>query len=87
MIDMKAYGLPKPRQLGNLELSLIVAIILLLAYWLLSPAEPAYVKMTKAAYQRAIAQARIDAAREAMNATTDRECFMDWKTRPKTGTM
>lgn len=87
MTDLKHMGLPRSRQMSVTEAALLVLIVVL-TVWSCVPTRPANsVTMSKVEYQRAIAQARIDAAREVLNSTTDRECWMDWKTRPKTGTM
>jgi hypothetical protein len=82
MTDMKHRGLSPPRQMSAVEAMLLILIVAFTA-WSFLPESPKVV-MTPDEYQRAIAQARIEAAREAFTAVrADGECWMGWKTNPR----
>lgn len=64
--------------------ALIAIIVVGTGYGLVADDPGRKVVMSTAEFERVIEQARIDAAREAFAAAqADRECFMDWGTKPK----
>lgn len=90
--DLKGYGLPPepsamPAALWNLCLALVALIALLTAYSLVADAPERMVLMSRAQFEQRITEARIAAAREALDAMecpapTWRGMFRDQRPTP-----
>lgn len=69
---------------SNIVTALLALIVIGTAYGLTADDPDKKVVLTPAEYRQAIAQARIDAARQALNAVRAErpDCILNWTTKP-----